>query len=322
VPQVAPKWRGWEAEGAPEGGLALTTPAARRQYGSGLPRSFFASAGLLLQRQARLTYRNRVFVMAKINRESSSLSKHRGRNGRRRGGGAPAETQRAFAVATSLLLLAAECIVMGLIVGSLFYQPPLSAFTLRTSLAQYAATFISFSNAAELPIAYQSKRVVARHLDSSMYAPPACECAVGRQRRFGRSLNARLFAACGWRLTRSAPGVYSLYDPARRGSLCPADAPAPRAHGRLHLRNGPVSTAVLASGSKSLPVLVKHRCFPNTRLVSGVPCLDCWRPPSYLRRRRRYWMSGYSPSNDGLRYAFWVTVRRLPRRGAATPQQR
>ena len=68
-----------------------------------------------------------------------------------------------------------QSIVNGLIVGSLFYQGggggASGAFVLRISLAQFAATSISFSNMSEMPVAAQSKLVVHRFLDAGMFSP-------------------------------------------------------------------------------------------------------------------------------------------------------
>ena len=53
-----------------------------------------------------------------------------------------------------------------------FHSDP-AVFVLKVSLAQYAATFISFSNMAEVPVASLSKKVVHRHLSSELFPPVA-----------------------------------------------------------------------------------------------------------------------------------------------------
>lgn len=62
-------------------------------------------------------------------------------------------------------------LVMGLIIGSLYYKPDPAAFPLRFALALFAAIFLAFGNMAEIPAVDVSKRIVYRQTSSNLYEP-------------------------------------------------------------------------------------------------------------------------------------------------------
>jgi ABC-type multidrug transport system ATPase subunit/ABC-type multidrug transport system permease subunit len=95
----------------------------------GFSKSFFAFFGLLLARQSKMFFRNKGLILAKI----------------------------------------MPSIVMGFIIGSLYYNIPSTSFNLFTALAQFCLVFLSFSNNAEIPIASNTKKVLFRHLESNAY---------------------------------------------------------------------------------------------------------------------------------------------------------
>jgi len=64
-----------------------------------------------------------------------------------------------------------QSVVMGLVAGSLFYQLDPSLFAARYGLILFSLTFLSFVNMAEVPLASEFKKVVAKQVDSGFYSP-------------------------------------------------------------------------------------------------------------------------------------------------------
>ena len=64
-----------------------------------------------------------------------------------------------------------QSVLMGLVAGSLFYQLDPSLFAARYGLILFSLTFLSFVNMAEVPLASEFKKVVAKQVDSGFYSP-------------------------------------------------------------------------------------------------------------------------------------------------------
>jgi ABC-type multidrug transport system ATPase subunit/ABC-type multidrug transport system permease subunit len=114
-------------------GVQLLSPYARAQYGGSYVHPLSRHYSLLLGRQIKLVKRNPPLGFARVT----------------------------------------QGVIMGLIIGSLFFAPDPSNFPLRFALALFAATFLSFGNMAEIPAVDTSKRVVYRQTASSMYPETA-----------------------------------------------------------------------------------------------------------------------------------------------------
>jgi ATP-binding cassette subfamily G (WHITE) protein 2 (SNQ2) len=67
--------------------------------------------------------------------------------------------------------------IMGLILGSLFFQAPEGAFVLRVALATFACTFVAFSSQAQMPSVFTSKDIVRRQVAGRLYPPGAYAAA-------------------------------------------------------------------------------------------------------------------------------------------------
>jgi ABC-type multidrug transport system permease subunit len=63
-----------------------------------------------------------------------------------------------------LIARISNSVLVGLLLGTLFLQLPLSSFQSRFGLLLFSATFIGFSNNAELPAVFQSKKVASYQL--------------------------------------------------------------------------------------------------------------------------------------------------------------
>ena len=58
---------------------------------------------------------------------------------------------------------------MSIIIGTVFLQVDPNNFVMFVSLSLFASIFLAYSNMAEVPVVYQSKRIVHRHLTTKMY---------------------------------------------------------------------------------------------------------------------------------------------------------
>ena len=137
VGSLARAWQQRKAtdEAAAQSKVAVTPIAApsgsyvSKQYGRGTAQSFTKLGGLLLARQVKLTGRNKAVVVGKI----------------------------------------MQSIVMGFIIGSVFYNTAQSDFISKIALSLFCCIFLAYSNMAELPVSRNAKAVVQRQLQSHWY---------------------------------------------------------------------------------------------------------------------------------------------------------
>ena len=111
------------------GGVALESPAAKLAYGNANAVPLWKQAALTLNRQRKLVYRNKGLMIAKL----------------------------------------LNSLVMSLILGTLFLEPPRTSFQLKYGLALFSVLFISFTNNAEIPASIQSRSIVYRQTTAGMY---------------------------------------------------------------------------------------------------------------------------------------------------------
>ena len=71
-----------------------------------------------------------------------------------------------------------QAVFMGLILGGLFYQFSPSSFQARLGLALFLSTFVSFSNAAEIPHTGEHKHVVYKQMDAGFFGAPSYALSV------------------------------------------------------------------------------------------------------------------------------------------------
>jgi ABC-type multidrug transport system ATPase subunit/ABC-type multidrug transport system permease subunit len=119
----------------PGGGRTMWTPSAEdmRTYGSAYPTSLRHSVGAVLVRQVKLVVRD------------------------------------GWAIAGHLV----QATLMGLLLGSLFYDPPITLFNLRISVVLFAAFLLAFANMPEVAAASAAKAVVLRHAAGRISPPGA-----------------------------------------------------------------------------------------------------------------------------------------------------
>jgi len=60
-------------------------------------------------------------------------------------------------------------VVMGLILGSVYYMREPSDFAARIALILFGLTFMAFANLAEIPVVFESKRVMYKQTDASLF---------------------------------------------------------------------------------------------------------------------------------------------------------
>lgn len=65
----------------------------------------------------------------------------------------------------------ANALLMGLILGTVALNPPLSNFPLRVGLSLYSVIFVSFANSAEMPIVLNGRSVAYKHTAMGFYSP-------------------------------------------------------------------------------------------------------------------------------------------------------
>lgn len=109
--------------------IELTTPFSQRQYGSAQPRDPFTHFGSIFNRQVKITLRNATFLGARI----------------------------------------AASILMGLIIGSIFYQLSIDKIIERYAILLLAAINISFGNLAEAPVIISNKIIAYKQMSNGMY---------------------------------------------------------------------------------------------------------------------------------------------------------
>jgi len=119
----------------PPGPVDLGSPYLRARYG--LRRSFLRHAppiaALLLARQFAILRRNHVLILARLG----------------------------------------SSILMGIVLATVFEDAPPAIFSIRFGLTLFSCIFLGFSNNAELPMSFLSRRVVWRHVDAGLYSPAA-----------------------------------------------------------------------------------------------------------------------------------------------------
>ena len=71
-----------------------------------------------------------------------------------------------------------QAVVMGLVLGGLFYQFSPAYFQARLGLALFASVFVSFNNAAEIPHTGSDKVVVYKQMAAGFYGSPAYALSV------------------------------------------------------------------------------------------------------------------------------------------------
>ena len=120
------------ASGAAKGGVVLA-PASRdaAQYGSTQARTFGASLGLLMGRQAKLVQRNPAVSVGRI---------------------------------IQFLMLAS-------LFGSIYYKLSVDEFVTKISMAIFACSAVAFAAYAEIPAIFVGKRTAARQLAGGFYSP-------------------------------------------------------------------------------------------------------------------------------------------------------
>lgn len=105
------------------------SPLENYLYGRRYARSMLQHSASVMRRQALLVWRNFSFVWAHL----------------------------------------LQAVVMGLLLGSLFYNPPFDRFNLKISVTLFAAFLLAFNNMPEVSIAVESRRVLAKHASLHLY---------------------------------------------------------------------------------------------------------------------------------------------------------
>lgn len=118
--------------------LLLTSPLNVAQFSAPFPHSFLAQLKLNLARQAVNSLRNKSLYVPRL----------------------------------------VQSVVMGLVLGGLFYQFSPAAFQARLGLGLFASVFVSFSNAAEIPHTGSDKVVVYKQMAAGFYGSPAYALSV------------------------------------------------------------------------------------------------------------------------------------------------
>lgn len=212
-------------------GVVLSGPAAERQFGlgGGGGAGFLATLLLLLWRQQRLLWRNPALVGAKLG----------------------------------------QSVFLGCVLGSLFYQPPRDAFTLRAALMLFVPVMVSYSSQSEVPIVRPGRRV-----------PP---CGPG-QLHPPRALQSQAFFSGALVRRQVASGMYSslAYVIAAFVSNMPLQVRGGRGAGACRLCTGTASALaiapVLALAPTGLPAGARDARVWDDRLLHG----RLQRPPGPL----------------------------------------
>jgi hypothetical protein len=104
-----------------------------------------------------------------------------------------------------------QSIIMGLVIGSLFYQLAHDQFSDRMGLLLYVIMFGAFANLTELPVASEARNVIAKQIDAGFYPAPAYTLSVNIMHLpitiiealiFGQETCERIMGACGTRSGR------------------------------------------------------------------------------------------------------------------------
>ena len=114
------------------------SPYTKAQYGQKFPHSALRHARMALSRQSKLTGRNRTMIPPRL----------------------------------------AQAVIMGLVIGSLFYGLSLNQFSDKMGLLLYVVMFGAFSNMTELPVASEARNVVAKQIDAGFFPAPSYTLSV------------------------------------------------------------------------------------------------------------------------------------------------
>ena len=118
--------------------LSLTSPFNAAQFSTSFAHPFLVQLMLNLRRQALSSYRNKSLYVPRI----------------------------------------VQSIVMGLVLGGLFYQFEPAAFQARLGLSLFASVFVSFSNASEIPHTGEAKVVVYKQMAAGFFGSPSYALSV------------------------------------------------------------------------------------------------------------------------------------------------
>lgn len=108
---------------------SFTSAHAKAQFSGGFAHSVWRHTALLFRREGTLYGRNIGLIMAKVQ----------------------------------------QSLILGLIIGGVFYQVPFYSFFLKVSILFFALIQVSYSNIAEVPLVFENKKIVGRQLANGLY---------------------------------------------------------------------------------------------------------------------------------------------------------